>query len=135
VVALKGGQPTHPAWFHNPKANPETTLQIGSTVRKVRARVATEEERDRLWPKFVALYPGYEFFERNAKRRKIPSTIADRMLRLRDPQGAQRPDERRPRPMRAPARLSLCARCGLAGERATARFRGRPPLPGWSQGE
>ena len=58
VVASKAGQPTHPAWFHNLKANPDTTIQIGSVVREVHARVASDEERDRLWPKFVALYPG-----------------------------------------------------------------------------
>jgi deazaflavin-dependent oxidoreductase (nitroreductase family) len=77
VVASKGGQPTHPAWFHNLKANPDTTIQIGSVVREVRSRVATDEERDRLWPKFVALYPGYEFFQSNAKGRKIPIVILD----------------------------------------------------------
>jgi deazaflavin-dependent oxidoreductase (nitroreductase family) len=77
VVASKAGQPTHPAWFHNLKANPDTTIQIGSTVREVRARVATDEERDRLWPKFVAFYPGYDFFQRNAKGRKIPIVILD----------------------------------------------------------
>jgi deazaflavin-dependent oxidoreductase (nitroreductase family) len=77
VVASKGGLPTHPAWFHNLKANPDTTIQIGSAVREVRARVATDEERDRLWPKFVAFYPGYDFFQRNAKGRKIPIVILD----------------------------------------------------------
>lgn len=77
VVASKAGQPTHPAWFHNLKANPETTIQIGSQVREVRARIATEEERDRLWPQFVAFYPGYEFYRRNAKGREIPIVILD----------------------------------------------------------
>jgi deazaflavin-dependent oxidoreductase (nitroreductase family) len=77
VVASKAGQPTHPAWFHNLKANPGTTIQIGSVVRDVRARVATDEERERLWPKFVALYPGYEFYRRNARGRKIPIVILD----------------------------------------------------------
>jgi F420H(2)-dependent quinone reductase len=77
VVASKAGQPTHPAWFHNLKANPDTTIQIGSMVREVRARVATDEDRDRLWPKFVAFYPGYDFFQRNAKGRKIPIVILD----------------------------------------------------------
>ena len=77
VAASKAGQPTHPAWFYNLKANPETTIQIGSTVRKVRARIATEEEHDRLWPQFVAFYPGYDFFQRNAKGRKIPIVILD----------------------------------------------------------
>ncbi len=77
VAATKGGQPTHPAWFHNLKANPETTIQIGSEVREVRARVATDEERDRLWTQFVAFYPGYEFFKSNAKGRKIPIVVLD----------------------------------------------------------
>jgi deazaflavin-dependent oxidoreductase (nitroreductase family) len=77
VVASKAGQPTHPAWFHNLKANPDTTIQIGSDIRKVRARVATDEERDRLWPKFLAVYPGYEFYRRNAKGRKIPIVLLD----------------------------------------------------------
>jgi F420H(2)-dependent quinone reductase len=37
VMASKAGQPTHPAWFHNLKANSDTTIQIGSVVREVRA--------------------------------------------------------------------------------------------------
>ena len=77
VVASKAGQPTNPAWFHNLKANPDTTIQIGSVVREVRARVATDEERDRLWPKFVASYPGYDFYQTHAKSRKIPIVILD----------------------------------------------------------
>jgi deazaflavin-dependent oxidoreductase (nitroreductase family) len=77
VVASKAGQPTHPAWFHNLRANPDTTVQIGSSVRAVRARVAGDEERERLWPEFVAFYPGYEFYRRNAKGRKIPIVILD----------------------------------------------------------
>jgi F420H(2)-dependent quinone reductase len=48
-----------------------------TVVREVRARVATGEERDRLWPKFVALYPGYDFYQRHAKSRKIPIVILD----------------------------------------------------------
>jgi deazaflavin-dependent oxidoreductase (nitroreductase family) len=77
VVASKAGQPTNPAWFYNLKANPDTTIQIGGLVRDVRARVATDEERDRLWPKFVAIYPGYDFYRRNAKNRKIPIVVLD----------------------------------------------------------
>jgi deazaflavin-dependent oxidoreductase (nitroreductase family) len=77
VAATKGGQPTHPAWFHNLMANPETTVQIGSEVREVRARTATEEERDRLWPQFVAFYPGYEFFRTHAGDRRIPIVMLE----------------------------------------------------------
>jgi deazaflavin-dependent oxidoreductase (nitroreductase family) len=77
VVASKAGQPTHPAWFHNLMANPETTVQLGSQVREVRARLATEDERGRLWPAFVAFYPGYAAFERWAKPRTIPVVILE----------------------------------------------------------
>ncbi len=77
VAATKGGQPTHPAWYHNLMANPETTVQIGSETREVRAREATDEERDRLWPEFVAFYPGYEFFRTHAGARRIPIVILE----------------------------------------------------------
>ncbi len=58
-------------------ANPDTTIQIGSQAHEVRARLATGEERERLWKELVAMYPGYNFFERNAKGRKIPIVILD----------------------------------------------------------
>jgi deazaflavin-dependent oxidoreductase (nitroreductase family) len=77
VAGTKGGQPTHPAWFHNLMANPDTTIQIGSEVRNVRARLATGEERDHLWKKMVAVFPGYEFFQRNARGREIPIVILE----------------------------------------------------------
>jgi deazaflavin-dependent oxidoreductase (nitroreductase family) len=75
VVASKAGQPTHPAWFHNLAANPDTTLQIGREVRAVRARVASDDERRQLWPALTALYPGYDFFAQLAKGRTIPIVL------------------------------------------------------------
>jgi deazaflavin-dependent oxidoreductase (nitroreductase family) len=77
VVASKAGQPANPAWFHNLMANPETAIQIGSDVREVRARGATDEERDRLWPRFVATFPAYDFYRRNARGRTIPVVILE----------------------------------------------------------
>jgi deazaflavin-dependent oxidoreductase (nitroreductase family) len=78
VVASKAGQPTHPAWLHNLMASPDTTVQIGSEVRPVRARLATDAERDRLWPEFLTFYPGYAFFREHAKPRILPIVILDR---------------------------------------------------------
>ncbi len=77
VAASKAGQPTNPAWFHNLMAHPNTSIQLGAEVRQVRARVATDAERARLWPKFVAFYPGYEDFQRRAKDRKIPLVVLE----------------------------------------------------------
>jgi len=77
VVASKAGQPTNPAWFHNLMANPETTIQVGREVHSVHARVASDEERARLWPEFVSFFPGYEFYARNAESRTIPIVILE----------------------------------------------------------
>jgi deazaflavin-dependent oxidoreductase (nitroreductase family) len=75
IVASKGGFPKHPAWFHNLKANPDTTVQIGSKHRAVHARVATANERERLWPLAVKSYHGYADYQRRSKGREIPLVI------------------------------------------------------------
>ena len=77
LVASKGGNPRNPAWFHNLKANPETTVQIGSEKRPVRARVAADEERERLWPKVVDTYSGYAGYQKRTQR-KIPLVVLER---------------------------------------------------------
>jgi deazaflavin-dependent oxidoreductase (nitroreductase family) len=74
IVASKGGYPKHPAWFHNLRANPDTTVQIGSERRPVRARVATPEEHERLWPRAVAAYHDYERYQERTDR-QIPLVI------------------------------------------------------------
>jgi F420H(2)-dependent quinone reductase len=77
IVASKGGFPKHPAWFHNLKANPDTTAQIGSERRSVHARVATPEERERLWPKAVKSYRGYRDYQARSRGREIPLVILE----------------------------------------------------------
>src|SRR3954449_10892114 len=77
IVASKGGYPKHPAWFHNLKANPDTTVQVGTERRQVHARVANAEERKRLWPKAVEVYDGYEQYQARAGR-EIPLVILER---------------------------------------------------------
>ncbi|HEY1285910.1 MAG TPA: nitroreductase family deazaflavin-dependent oxidoreductase [Solirubrobacterales bacterium] len=77
VVASKGGYPQHPSWFHNLMANPDTTIQIGSERRPVHARVATAEERERLWPVAVRMYHGYADYQRRSRGREIPLVILE----------------------------------------------------------
>lgn len=77
LVASKGGYPKSPAWFHNLRANPEATIQLGTERRSVLARVATPEERTRLWPKAVAVYGGYEGYQRRTTR-EIPLVVLER---------------------------------------------------------
>jgi len=77
VMASKAGQPTNPAWFHNLMAHPDTTVQTGPTVRQVHARLTSGDERAQLWSKLVAMYPGSEFYERNAGNREIPVVVLE----------------------------------------------------------
>jgi deazaflavin-dependent oxidoreductase (nitroreductase family) len=74
VVASKGGWPKNPAWYHNLRANPETTIQVGSRKIPVTARVAGPEERARLWPQVVDLYSGYAGYQEKTDR-EIPLVI------------------------------------------------------------
>jgi deazaflavin-dependent oxidoreductase (nitroreductase family) len=76
LVASKGGYPKNPAWFHNLMANPDTSVQIGSSRRQVHARVADPEERTRLWPVVVKVYSGYEDYQRRTER-EIPLVILE----------------------------------------------------------
>ena len=77
VAASKAGEPKNPAWFNNLMAHPETTVQTGPEKRRVRARVATDDERAYWWPRLVAKYPGYEFFQERAKDRQIPIVLLE----------------------------------------------------------
>ncbi len=76
LVASKGGHPRHPAWFHNLRANPDTTVQVGRDRRRVRARVASDAERERLWPRAVESYGGYAGYQARTERR-IPLVVLE----------------------------------------------------------
>jgi F420H(2)-dependent quinone reductase len=78
LVASKGGYPKNPAWFHNIKAHPDTEVQVGREHRQVHARVATPEERERLWPRVVDNYRGYAEYQKRTER-TIPLVILERL--------------------------------------------------------
>jgi len=77
LVASKGGYPKHPAWLYNLKANPETTVQVGGELRPVRARVATAEERERLWPLAEKAWHGYRTYQERSQGREIPMVVLE----------------------------------------------------------
>jgi deazaflavin-dependent oxidoreductase (nitroreductase family) len=77
IIASKGGNPRHPAWYHNLRANPDTEVQVGSERRKVHARLADDDERPRMWAKAVAQYGGYHGYQQRTSR-KIPVVVLER---------------------------------------------------------
>ena len=76
VVASKGGHPRHPAWFHNLRAHPDTEVQIGPERRRVHAREATPEERERLWPRAAEYNPHWGRY-RTRTTREIPLVLLE----------------------------------------------------------
>lgn len=76
LVASKGGYPKNPAWYHNLMANPDTTVQVGSKHLPVHARVASADERPRLWKLMVGVYGGYEAYRRRTER-EIPLVVLE----------------------------------------------------------
>jgi len=76
VFASKGGAPTNPDWFHNLKANPRATVEVGTETRDVRARIAEGEEREKIWSRQKEIMPGFADYETKTTR-KIPVIILE----------------------------------------------------------
>ena len=74
LVASKGGDDRHPAWYLNLKADPEVTITMGGRTFDAVAREATSDERAALWPRIVQSYKGYAGYEQRTDR-EIPVVI------------------------------------------------------------
>lgn len=71
IIASKGGAPTNPQWYYNLLAHPDVTIEVGDQQYKVRAEVASEPERTRLYDKMVEMMPSFAEY-RQKTTRKIP---------------------------------------------------------------
>jgi deazaflavin-dependent oxidoreductase (nitroreductase family) len=72
VVASRGGDDTHPAWFLNLRDNPDVEVSLkGGPKQPMRARVADADERARLWPKITAEFKNYGQYQTKTER-EIP---------------------------------------------------------------
>ena len=60
VVASKAGAPSHPAWFHNLRAHPAVTVELGASTFSARAVVTAGEERDKLYSMVAGTGSEYE---------------------------------------------------------------------------
>lgn len=77
LVASRGGDTKHPAWYLNVEANPDVRFSIDGEERPYRARTATAGERPRLWGLVNRRYPGYEIYQRRAGAREIPVVVLE----------------------------------------------------------
>ena len=78
VFASMGGAPRNPDWYHNLRANPDATVEIGTESFPVTARVAEGEERDEIWERQKRDWPGFAEYEEKTKGiREIPVIVLD----------------------------------------------------------
>jgi len=72
VVASRGGDDQHPAWFLNLRDNPAVEVAVGGEPKRpMRARIANAEERARLWPAVTADHKNYAGYQTKTER-EIP---------------------------------------------------------------
>jgi deazaflavin-dependent oxidoreductase (nitroreductase family) len=77
IWAANGGSPAHPNWYHNLKANPRITVEVGSQTFTVLAQELDGTVRAELWPALVSVYP--QLADAQAKaRRQIPLFVLSR---------------------------------------------------------
>jgi deazaflavin-dependent oxidoreductase (nitroreductase family) len=77
VVASRGGDDTHPAWFLNLRDNPAVEVAYKGAPRKpMHARVADAEERARMWPLVTAGHKNYAGYQTKTTR-EIPLVLLE----------------------------------------------------------
>jgi deazaflavin-dependent oxidoreductase (nitroreductase family) len=78
IFASQGGAPTNPDWYYNLVAHPDVTVEIGTETHSAHARVAEGAERETIWTKQKADWPGFaEYEEKTAGIREIPVVVLD----------------------------------------------------------
>jgi deazaflavin-dependent oxidoreductase (nitroreductase family) len=77
VVASRGGDDQHPAWFLNLRDNPAVQVRVvGQASRPMTARIASAEERDRMWPIIAGKYRNYAGYQKRTDR-QIPLVLLE----------------------------------------------------------
>ncbi|GAA2209864.1 nitroreductase family deazaflavin-dependent oxidoreductase [Nonomuraea monospora] len=71
IIASNGGADHHPAWYHNLRATPEATAEVGTERFEVKAVFVEGAERDQLYARMVEQAPGFAEYEA-ATTRRIP---------------------------------------------------------------
>ena len=93
VVASFGGNDMHPRWYLNLEFCPEAEVIINRERRPIFAGTVSPEERKRIWPRLINLYPNFAIYQQRTGR-EIP------LLRLSE---RTEPGERSRFPFNAPA--------------------------------
>ncbi|HET6811090.1 MAG TPA: nitroreductase family deazaflavin-dependent oxidoreductase [Acidimicrobiales bacterium] len=76
LVASYGGSPKHPDWFLNLRDNPEVEVMTPGFKGRRKARIATPEEKARIWPELTRNHKNYAGYQEKTTR-DIPLVILE----------------------------------------------------------
>lgn len=74
IVASYGGNDRAPAWSVNLRHKPRATIRVKGDTDEVTARIASPEEKGRLWPALTKMFPSYDNYQKRTAR-EIPVII------------------------------------------------------------
>jgi deazaflavin-dependent oxidoreductase (nitroreductase family) len=80
IVASKGGDAKHPAWYFNVKAHPSVTIDLDGESIPVQARELEGEEYRATWARAKAQFGGFATYQQRAGDRTIPLIRLDRRV-------------------------------------------------------
>lgn len=78
IIASMAGAPNNPDWYHNLKANPMVTVEIGAEKFKAKASLTSGDERERLFNQQAALLPVFNDYRKKTTR-QIPVFVLERV--------------------------------------------------------
>lgn len=76
IVASRGGDDIHPAWYLNLQADPNVMVKTQDGSQGMLARTATAEERDEIWPQIVEDFANYGAYQAKTDR-EIPIVLLE----------------------------------------------------------
>src|SRR5260370_14002434 len=77
IGASRGGDDTHPAWYLNLRDNPDVEVAYkGGAKQPMRARIASPDERARLWQLVTADHKNYAQYQTKTTR-EIPLLLLE----------------------------------------------------------
>lgn len=77
VMGSNSGSPTHPAWYHNLRANPRVTIELGTEIFPARASFTEGAERQRLYDQMVTQMPAFAAYQ-DMTTRQLPMVVLER---------------------------------------------------------
>jgi len=76
IIASYGGDDRHPAWFLNLRDDPDVEITMQGETRKMKAHVASGEERAELWPRVTKDHDNYAGYQKRTER-EIPVVVLE----------------------------------------------------------